>query len=112
MSDSTYNQDDEQIKYSKLLSKLFGSVFALALLILCLLNNLSLDFYVMLVVLKIVIPAFLCFWFIGFSIGRILDNFSGKVKTEKVKNEKIAYEMPSMFSADAAVNDDEFGGLI
>lgn len=111
MNNTTYNQE-EQIKYSKLLSTLFGSVFSLALLVLCLLNNLSLDFYTMLVVLRVVVPAFLSFWFIGFVIGKILDNFNGNIVKQRAKNEKIAYEMPSMFSAEAVDSDDEFGDLI
>jgi len=75
------------------------------------LNNLSFDIYSAYVMLKIVIPAAFCFWCIGNSIGRILDGFNKKITTEKKIDENKAYEIPSIFSADAPVQDDEFGDL-
>ena len=102
MSNQTTNQE-EQIQYSKLLSSLFCSLSIIALSILSLLNNLSLDFYSMITLLKVVIPAAICFWFIGFVIGKTLDNTSTKIikqETEKkIKAETEPYEIPSMFGA-------------
>ena len=100
MDNPTVNQE-EQIKYSKLLSSLFCSLSIVALSILSLLNNLSLDFYSMITLLKVVIPAAMCFWFIGFVIGKIFDSLNTKIiKQEveaKVKAETEPYEIPSMF---------------
>ena len=110
MNNNIYNQEEE-IKYSKLLSSFFCSIAIVAFSILCLLNNLTLDFYTMIVILKIVLPASFCFWFIGLVIGRILDGFSKKITTEKIKEEQVAYEMPSMFAAEENI-EDEFGGLL
>ena len=102
MSNQTTNQE-EQIQYSKLLSSLFCSLSIIALSILSLLNNLSLDFYSMITLLKVVIPAAICFWFLGFVIGKTLDNTNAKIikqETEKkIKAETEPYEIPSMFSA-------------
>ena len=110
MNNNIYNQE-EQIKYSKLLSSFFCSIAIVAFSILCLLNNLTLDFYTMVIILKIVLPASFCFWFIGFVIGKILDSFNKKAITQKIKEERVAYEMPSMFAATENI-EDEFGGLL
>ena len=102
MDNSTATQE-EQIKYSKLLSSLFCSLSIIALSILSLLNNLSLDFYSMVTLLKVVLPAAFCFWFIGFVIGKILDGLNTKIIKEevaaKIKAETEPYEIPSMFGA-------------
>lgn len=91
---------DDTFKYSKTLSSLFCSVSILALSVLCLLNSLSIDFYSMLVLLKVVLPASFCFWFLGFTIGKILDSL--QKEDEKAENEfgadDKAYEIPSMFN--------------
>lgn len=105
-----YEQEDK-IKYSRLLSSFFCTIAIVALSILCLLNNLTLDFYTMIVILKVVLPASFCFWFIGFVIGKILDSFEQKIIIAEKKNKEIAYEMPSMFSGESVMEDD-FGGLI
>lgn len=109
MENSTTIQED-RIKYSKLLSSLFCSTSIIILSILCLLNNLSIDIYSTLVLLKVVLPAAFCFWFLGYSIGKILDGFSNKIVVEQKKSEVEAYEMPSMF-AGTEIQDDEFGIL-
>ena len=102
MSNPTTNQE-EQIQYSKLLSSLFCSLSIIALSILSLLNNLSLDLYSMIALLKVVIPAAFCFWFLGFVIGKTLDSINTKIirqETEnKIKAETEPYEIPSMFGA-------------
>ena len=110
MSNSTATQD-EKIKYSKLLSSLFCSTSIIILSMLSLLNNLSIDLYSTLVLLKIVLPAAFCFWFLGFSIGKILDGLSTKIITEQRKHEVEAYEMPSMFAGVDVEQEDEFGIL-
>ena len=102
---------DEKIKYSKLLSSLFCSTSIIVLSILSLLNNLSIDLYSTLVLLKVVLPAAFCFWFLGFSIGKILDGFNHKIVVEQKKSEVEAYEMPSMFAGVDIAQDDEFGML-
>ena len=101
----------EELKYSKLLSSLFCSTSIIALSILCLLNNLSIDIYSAFVLLKIVLPASFCFWFLGYVIGRILDGLNNKIVEEKIKQEKELYEMPSMFAGDNEVMEDDFGVL-
>ena len=102
MSD-TISTQEEKIKYSKILSSLFCSTSIIALSMLSLLNNLSIDIYSTLTLLKIVLPASVCFWFIGFVIGKTLDNTSTKIikqETEKkIKAETEPYEIPSMFGA-------------
>ena len=111
MDNATLTETEERIKYSKFLSSLFCTTAIVSLSILCLLNNLSLDVYSMVTLLKVVIPAAICFWFLGFVIGKILDGFSKKiVKEVKVQAEK-AYEIPSMFAGVEETSDDEFGVL-
>ena len=102
MAASTINQHEEKFKYSKMLSSLFCSGSVIVLSFLCLLNNLSLDLYSTCMLLKTVIPASFCFWFLGYVIGHILDeNQSGKkVKEYKLSNNNDAYSMPSMFAAE------------
>lgn len=111
MGNTIYNIEDEQIKYSKVLSSLFCSSSIVALSILSLLNNLSLDIYSAMTLLKVVVPASICFWIIGFVIGKILDSLNTKITIEKITEEKKAYEIPSMFSGEATYDDDEFGIL-
>ena len=112
MSGTIYKTEDEQVKYSKILSSLFCSTSIISLSILSLLNNLSIDIYSAYVLLKVVVPASICFWIIGFVIGKILDTFNNKITVEKITEEKKAYEIPSMFSADTQYDtDDEFGIL-
>lgn len=103
------NTVEEEIKYSKLLSSLFCSASIVVLSFLCILNNFSIDFYSMLALLKIVFPAAFCFWFIGFSIGKILDGFNKKIIKEKVIQEKEIYEMPSMFAGTDTIQEDDLG---
>jgi len=109
MSNTVRNIEDEHIKYSKIISSLFCSTSIIALSILCLLNNLTIDMYSTTVLLKIVVPASICFWIIGFVIGKILDSLSTKITIEEITEEKKAYEIPSMFAGDANYEDDEFG---
>lgn len=112
MSNQTTAQQDDEIKYSKFLSSLFCSISIIALSILCLLNNLSLDIYSAIILLKIVLPASFCFWFLGFSIGKIFDSLNKKIIKEQIKQEQEAYEMPSMFSlSEEDAMGDDFGVL-
>lgn len=104
-------ETEERIKYSKFLSSLFCTTSIFSLSILCLLNNLSLDFYSMVTLLKVVIPASICFWVTGFVIGKILDGFSQKIVKETKIQEEKAYEIPSMFAGIESIEDDEFGVL-
>ena len=108
---NTNTTQNEQIKYSKLLSSLLCSSSIVVLSILSLLNNFSIDIYSTFALLKIVAPAGFCFWFIGFSIGKILDGFSKKLTVQKTESEKEAYEIPSMFAATENMVDDEFGAI-
>ena len=85
------------IIYSQFLSSLFSSVATLGLSILCLLNNQSLDIYRMLFLIKIVIPAGICAWMLGFASGKILDSYRNKLEEIRENNEKQAYEIPSIF---------------
>ena len=114
MNNSKEIQQDNNSNYAKILSSLFCSVSILGLSILCLLNNLSLDFYSMVILLKVVVPASFCFWFLGFVIGRILDSFHGKVEKRIQESDNKAYELPSMFNAADSLsieNDSELGIL-
>ncbi len=110
MNNSTITKKEE-LKYSKLLSSLFCSTSIIALSILSLLNSLSIDLYTTMVLLKVVVPASFCFWFIGFVIGKILDGLSQEIVKKEIQHEKEAYEMPSMFSVDSSVMEDDFGVL-
>lgn len=112
MSNPSITQNEE-FKYSKMLSSLFCSVSIIALSILCLLNNLSLDIYSAIVLLKVVLPAAFCFWFLGFSIGKILDGLNREIVKEHIKQEREAYEIPSMFASSNSENvmEDDFGIL-
>lgn len=104
---SDVSVQDDELKYSKLLSSLFCSTSIIVLSILCLLNNLSIDLYSTIVLLKIVLPASFCFWFIGYIIGRILDGLNKKIVKEQIKQENEPYEIPSMFAGDNSMQDDE-----
>ena len=110
MADAPISQE-EQFKYSKMLSSLFCSSSIIVLSILCLLNNQTLDIYSATELLKTVLPASFCFWFIGFVIGKILDRKNTKIIKEQIKNETEAYEIPSVFGASEEIIDDEFGIL-
>ena len=110
MDNASINQNEE-LKYSKFLSSLFCSSSIIVLSILCLLNNQTLDIYSATELLKTVLPASFCFWFIGFVIGRILDSLNKKIIKEQIKQETEAYEMPSMFAGDNEVMEDDFGVL-
>ncbi len=92
-------QAEEKTQYSKILSGLFCSNSIIALSILCLLNNLTLDMYTAVVLIKTVIPAAACFWFMGYVIGSILDKCDKKIARIAKQNEEKAYEIPSIFAA-------------
>ncbi|MBR5305259.1 MAG: hypothetical protein IKU37_10575 [Candidatus Gastranaerophilales bacterium] len=102
---------DEELKYSKFLSSLFCSTSIIALSFLSLLNNLTIDLYSTFTLLKVVLPASFCFWFLGYVIGRILDGLNKKIVNEQIKQERELYEMPSMFAADESAMEDDFGVL-
>jgi len=106
------NSNQDNIIYSQFLSSLFSSIAIMGLSILCLLNNLSLDLYSMLFMLKIIIPAGLCAWIAGFSVGKILDSYKVKVQVTKEKTEKQAYEIPSMFAGTTDESMDLNNGLL
>ena len=103
---STINNDKD--KHSRLLSSLFCSGSIIILSCLSLLNNLSLDLYSACMLLKIVLPASFCFWFLGYSVGRILDENHKEAKKNnyKLTNDNEAYEMPSMFGASNSETDE------
>lgn len=92
---------EQQMKYSKYLSSLFCAVTIVGLSILCLLNSLTIDLYSMFFLLKVVLPASICNWFLGFVVGKILDTSNAKRIYKKIMEEKQVYEIPSIFSADA-----------
>lgn len=98
MQNQTMSIEENKIQYSKMLSSLFCSSSIIALSVLCLLNNMSLDLYSAAMLLKVVLPASFCFWFIGLIIGKILDKYSDKIITNTHQEEKKAYEIPSIFS--------------
>ena len=82
---------------------------------LSLLNNFSLDYYSILVMLSIVIPASLSMGFIGFVIGKIFDegeNFHPFKKKKKNNTPTVdnAYKIQSMFSADE-INDENMQSM-
>ena len=93
---------DREIKYSKLLSSLFCSCSIVVLSILSIWNHLAIDLYTMCELLKVVIPASFCFWFLGFIIGIILDRYNVQIVEKAIKIEKQAYEIPSIFAGDLA----------
>lgn len=99
-----YNQ--ENIVYSQFLSSLFSSISVMGLSLLCLLNNLSLDFYSLVFLLKVIIPAGVSTWILGFATGKILDSYQNKIENARINNEKQAYEIPSMFSDFSNANPD------
>ncbi len=118
MPNTIYTAQEDTIQYSKVFSSLFCSASIIALSVLCLLNNFSIDLYSAILLLKVVVPASFCFWFLGFIIGKILDNLSKnnnlQSSTDEIgqKDEK-AYEIPSMFTGGSvSADDDEFGGLV
>ena len=96
----------EKIQYSKILSSIFSSNAVVGFSILCLLNNLSLDIYSMFSLLKVVIPASFCFWFLGFVIGTILDKYDRNAAIKEKNDEQKAYEIPSMFADPSAISED------
>ncbi len=107
---SSIRTAEDKTKYSELLSSCFCSVSILTLSLLSLLNSLSLDFYSMVCLLKVVFPAAICFWFLGHVIGTILDNYSNNISTITKENETKAYEIPSIFSdTSAGIADDDLG---
>ena len=96
---------EEKISYQKSLSTLFASSSLLAFGALSLLNNFSLDYYSILFMLSIVIPASLSMGFIGFVIGKIFDkgeNFHPFQKKKKLNRPTIdnPYKIQSMFVSD------------
>ena len=91
--------EKSNIIYSQFLSSLFSSVAILGLSILCLLNNQSLDIYSLIFLIKIVIPAGMCAWMLGFVAGKILDSYRNKLEEIRENDEKQAYEIPSMFGS-------------
>ena len=105
------NTTQDKIKYEQLLSSLFCSVSIFTLSILSLLNNLSLDLYSMVCLLKVVFPGAFCFWFLGHVIGTILDRYSTKITVKKKVDESKAYEIPSIFSDGTGAADDGLGGI-
>lgn len=109
MSNSAAAPNDEKNKYSKLLSALFCSTSIIVLSILSLLNNLSLDLYSVLTVLKVVVPGSFCFWFTGYIMGRIFENGSSKpaVKMVKLSENNAAYNIPSIFEANSQAASDD-----
>ena len=109
--DNTTTTKNEEVKYSKLLSSLFCSTSIIGLSILSLLNNFTMDLYTTTLLLKTVVPASFCFWFIGYVIGKILDGLNKEIVKEQIKQEKEAYEMPSMFAGDSSIMEDDFGKL-
>ena len=115
MANSAIAMTKENAKYSKVLSSLFCSTSIVGLSILCLLNNLSFDIYSAGMHLKTVIPASFCFWFLGYAMGHILDDYHGQkavVKKAKITDDNKAYEIPSMFASnDNPAIEDEFGDL-
>lgn len=98
MQNETLLIKEKDSKYSKMLSSLFCSSSIIALSMLCLLNNMSIDLYSATILLKVVLPASFCFWFIGLVIGKILDNHSEEIVATQQEEEKKAYEIPSIFS--------------
>lgn len=93
-------------KYSKILSSFFCSMAIIVLSLLCLLNNLSIDIYSTVVLLKVVVPASFAFWIIGYIIGATLDSLTKEIKQKKTIEEKKAYEIPSMFGPDTEGEND------
>ncbi len=96
---------EEKISYQKNLSALFASSSLLAFGALSLLNHFSLDYYSILFMLSIVIPASLSMGFIGFVIGKIFDegeNFHPFQKKKKSNRPTIdnPYKIQSMFVSD------------
>lgn len=93
---------DEKISYQKSLSALFASFAVLGFGALSLLNNFSMDYYSIMFMLSIVLPAGLSLGFIGFVLGKIFDEGSGfapikKIK-KKLKTPENPYKIQSMFS--------------
>lgn len=104
----------KKIKYPEYLATLFSTTIIVGLSILCLLNSLSIDFYSTFVLLKVVLPAGVCAWIIGYVIGRILET-THVVKMKKLNtSDEKAYEIPSMFGSDSSIavdNLDNIGDL-
>ncbi len=106
MENTVYKQEEQKVKYSKIISSLFCSSSIIILSFLCLLNNFSIDLYTTMILLKVVMPASFCFWFIGFVIGKILDGLNVEIAVKKITEEKKAYEIPSMFASDEGYSND------
>ena len=95
-------QQEDKIKYSKFFSSLFCTCSIILLSILSILTNLSMDLYSMMALLKVVVPASFCFWFLGFVIGTILDKYNTKIVQKTIAKERKAYDIPSMFAGDVS----------
>jgi len=104
---------EERVKYSKFLSSLFCCCSIVTLTVLSLLNHLIIDLYTMYVLLKVVLPAAFCFWFIGFVIGKILDKYNTQIVEKTIKTEQQAYTIPSIFAGEETIGDieEDFGEL-
>ena len=115
---NTTNTQQQQSHYTRILSSLFCSFAIITLSFLCLLNNFSIDIYSAFILLKVVMPAAVVFWFIGLTMGRIFDE--GGLEKEETEDkehkpyvltkDEAAYEIPSMFNTDTGA-EDEFGAL-
>ncbi len=107
---------EEKISYQKNLSALFASSSMLAFGALSLLNNFSIDYYSVLIMLSIVVPVSISMGFIGFVIGKIFDegeNFQPFQKIKKKNKPTIdnAYKIQSMFSSDTEITDDSMQSM-
>lgn len=93
---------EEKIPYKKTLSALFASFSVLAFGTLSLLNNFSMDFYSILFMLSIVIPAAISMGFIGYIMGKIFDEGSDfspiKKMRKKLNTPENPYKIQSMFT--------------
>lgn len=97
-------------KYASIISSFFSSISIFLLSLLCIVNCFGIDSYTMAFTIKVVIPATICFWLIGYTLGSILDVKSKKMEQQMLNEDEEqtlfandeAYTIPSMF-ADAGV---------
>lgn len=102
---------EDVINYKKTLSTMFASGAILCFGALSLLNNFSMDYYSVMFMLSIVVPASLCVGFTGYVIGFFLDT-RGEIKIGRKNKKQNAqpqdpYKIESMFAPTTTENNEE-----
>lgn len=93
---------EEKTTYHRTLSTLFASFSVMAFGVLSLLNSFSMDFYSVIYMLSIVIPASILLGLIGYAIGIFFDNPDRfRKRNTRIQTIDNAYKIQSMFASEA-----------